>query len=100
MKYDKLVRDRIPKIIQNGGGKAIIHIAGEKEYWQKMKKKLIEEAIEFFENEELKEITDILEILDAICVFKGFDKREIESLKKRRREKRGRFKKRIILEES
>jgi len=42
----------------------------------------------------------LLEVIDAICKFKQFDKKEIAKLKKERAKERGKFNKRIILEES
>lgn len=94
MKYNKLARDRIPEIIERQGGKAIVHVAGREEYWQKLKKKLVEEAIEFVERESIEEMADVSGVIDAICVFKGFDKKELRKVQRRR------AKKRIILEES
>jgi len=100
MRYNKLVRDKIPEYIKSKGGMAIIHIADDKEYWEKLKEKLQEEVKEFSESETLKEITDIQEVIDAICKYKKFNKRKLESLRKKRAKERGLFKKRIILEES
>ena len=70
----KLIRDKIPEIIREKGGKPKIHIAGKKEYWTKLKEKLKEETDEFLESESMVEITDILEIIDAIRAYKKFNK--------------------------
>lgn len=100
MKYNKLVRDKIPQIIRQKGGKPIIHIATKKEYWQKLREKLKEEVSEFIEKGSTKEIADILEVIDAICSFGGVGKKKLLQLKRKRARERGRFKRRIILEES
>lgn len=100
MKYDKLVRDKIPEVIIQNGGKPKTHIAEDDgEYWEKLKNKLLEEVEEFIESEEENEISDILEVLDAIYEFKKFDKNRIEKNKKEKMKKKGSFSKRIILEE-
>jgi len=99
-KYNKLVRDKIPEYIKSKGGLPIIHIAGDVEYWEKLKEKLQEEVQEFLEAENAEEMADILEAIDAICDFKKFDKKEIESIKNKKAKDRGKFKEKIILEES
>ena len=100
MKYKKLVRDKIPEIIRRKGGTPITHIASDSEYWAKLKEKLGEEVAEFLKSEDLGEIADILEVLDAIVDYKGFHKREINNIKKNKAKERGKFKNRIILDES
>jgi len=100
MKYNKLVRDKIPEYIKGKGGVPITHIADEMEYWQKLKEKLLEEIKEFSENENPEEFTDIFEVLDAIADYKGFDKEEVQRIKAEKAEERGKFQKRIILDES
>ncbi|MBW2996710.1 nucleoside triphosphate pyrophosphohydrolase [Candidatus Woesearchaeota archaeon] len=101
MKYNKLVRDRIPEIIEKDNEIPVTHIADEAEYWQKLKEKLKEEVDEFIEGgDEKTELADILEVVHAICDFKQIDKDQLESVRKERAEKRGAFKKRIILDET
>lgn len=100
MEYDKLVRDKIPEIIRQKGGKPITHRADEKEYWQKLREKLIEEVHEFLESESIDELVDILEVIDAIGRVRSFDQKELAELKEKRRQERGGFREKIILEES
>ena len=100
MKYNKLVRDRIPEIIRKKGDAAITHIADEAEYWQKLKEKLLEEVQEFQKDSNVEELADILEIIDAIIDFKKFDREEVQRVKSKKAEERGVFKERIILDES
>ena len=99
-KYNKLVRDKIPEIIRKKGGKAVTHLAGGKEYWKKLKDKLLEEVKEFFKNETTEEFADILEVIEAIRIFKKFDSKKVLALKRKKLRERGGFRKRIILEES
>jgi len=99
MKYNKLVRDKIPEIIKNKGATPITHIANDEEYWQKLKEKLQEEVNEFIEDSNEEELADILEVIHAICDFKNFDKEKLELLRKKKAEEGGGFRERIILDE-
>lgn len=100
MKYDKLVRDKIPEYIRTKGGMPITHIAGDSEYWQKLKEKLLEEIEEFKNEENKEEFADILEVIDAMAEYKGFDFKKVRQIKEKKAEERGRFRDRIILDES
>lgn len=99
-KYDKLVRDKIIKTIKAQGKPCKYYIASEEEYWKKLKEKLLEECNEFIEDNNENEIADILEIIDAICKFKKWKKKDITKIKKQKAKERGKFNKRLILEES
>jgi predicted house-cleaning noncanonical NTP pyrophosphatase (MazG superfamily) len=99
-KYNKLVRDKIPQHIKSLGKPCDYHIANDKEYWLKLKEKLIEEVNEFNKEESKDELADILEVIDAICKFKKYNKKEISKIQKQKRKERGSFNKRIILEKS
>jgi len=100
MKYNKLVRDKIPEYVRKKGGTPVFHIADDAEYWQKLKEKLLEEAEEFNKAENAEEFADILEVLEAISDYKKFSKEEVEKIKREKAEERGKFKERIILDES
>lgn len=100
MKYNKLVRDKIPEYIKSKGGVPITHIADDIEYWQKLKEKLQEEIKEFTEAETIEEMADIMEVIEAMCEFKKFDKNELEKVKNKKADERGKFKNKVILEES
>lgn len=100
MKYNKLIRDRIPEIIKQDGGTAITHIADDEEYWSKLKEKLKEEVDEFLKESNKEELADILEVVYAIRDFLKVDGEKLESLRKDKAEKRGAFKEKIILDET
>jgi len=97
-KYNKLVRDKIPEIISAKGKVAFTHIADGGEYFDKLKDKLREEVDEFISEPSCEELADVLEVVEAIAYHKGYDRKEIERVKVRKRNGRGGFRERIILE--
>lgn len=99
MGYNKLVRDKIPEIIKQKNKIPVIHIAGDDEYLEKLKEKLQEEVSEFLKKNSEEELADILEVIDSICEFKNINKEKLESIRKNKSKEKGKFKKKIILEE-
>ncbi|MBI3255394.1 MAG: nucleoside triphosphate pyrophosphohydrolase [Candidatus Andersenbacteria bacterium] len=100
MQYHKLVRDKIPAVIKKSGSKAVYHIAKSSEYSRKLKEKLTEEVIEFLKSEEIEELADIVEVVEALAVLKKSTLKKVLALKQKKRRERGGFTKRVILEES
>ena len=96
--YNKLVRDKIPEVIESKGLVPTTHIADDKEYRQSLKAKLLEEVDEFLKDENREEIADIIEVLTAIQLYKNFDPAEVETIRQKKAQERGGFKGRIILE--
>lgn len=97
-RYDKLVRDKIPKHITQRGGRAQIHVASRKEYWNKLKEKLLEEAKEFVVRGSLEELADVQEVVAAILTFKRIPRIKLQRVQRKKAAAKGRFRKRIILE--
>ena len=92
MKYNKLVRDKIPEILKQNGTVPVTHVASDDEYWQKLKEKLQEEFDEFMKDSNEEELADILEVIYALCAFKKIGKEKLELLRKEKTETRGGYK--------
>ena len=98
--YNKLIRDKIPGIIAAKGEKAQIHIADDREFLEKAKEKLSEELAEFLDSGEAEELADLLEITYATASALGVSEKELDRIRQEKRDKRGGFAKKIILERS
>ncbi|MBV1822093.1 nucleoside triphosphate pyrophosphohydrolase, partial [Bacteroidales bacterium MSK.15.36] len=61
--YNKLVRDNIPEIIEKDGKKFDIRYAHKEELISLLEAKLQEEAKEFFEDKNLEELADLMEVI-------------------------------------
>ena len=96
--YNKLVRDRIPEIIEESGRTCKTRILDEDEYLEKLDEKLLEEVAEYLADKSLEEMADVLEVLQTISLARGYSLGELESVRKKKAEERGAFRDRIFLE--
>ena len=97
--YNKLVRDRIPEIIASDNGKTCsTRTMQPVEYLKALNKKLQEELQEYLESGEVEELANLEEVLRAILDVKDVSYDDFESIRIKKANERGAFKKRIFLE--
>ncbi len=97
--YNKLVRDRIPEEINNEKGrKCKYRVLNDEEYLKELNKKVLEEANEFVEENSIEELGDLMEVINAIMILKGYNNEQIIKSMETKRNKKGAFKCKIFLE--
>ncbi|QAU13621.1 hypothetical protein EKH57_13345 [Halorubrum sp. BOL3-1] len=96
--FDKLVRDEVPRIIEQNGETPITHSAEGDKYSERLDEKLAEEVTEYLENGEVEELADVLEVLHAIREERGVSLESLRDKRRQKAERRGRFDEGIVLE--
>ena len=96
--YNKLVRDKIPEIIKADGKECKKRILSNDEYIAVLEAKLNEEVAEYQADKNLEEMADVLEVLQAICIARGYSLEELEALRAKKVSERGGFADKIFLE--
>ena len=99
MKYHKLVRDRIPEIIEKQGKLCVTEVLSLDSYIQMVDEKLNEELAEYQESKSLEELADLLEVMEAAVKARGYTWEELLAARDEKRQKRGGFQNRILLKE-
>ena len=95
--YNKLVRDLIPDIIKDSGNECRTRILSDKEYLKMLDAKLDEELLEYHQDQSIEELADLLELIQAAAIARGFTLEELESVRAEKAKKRGGFDKKIFL---
>ena len=100
--YNKLVRDRIPEIIEKDGYIPIIRVLNNDEFKKELEKKLYEEYQEVLcaknSEERIEELSDMLEIISYLANEEGKTIDDVIRASEQKRLKRGGFDKKIFLE--
>lgn len=96
--YNKLVRDKIPEIIEDDGKTCKTRILSDEDYIASLEAKLNEEVAEYQADKNLEEMADVLEVLQAICIARGYSLEELESVRAKKANERGGFADKIFLE--
>ncbi|MES5953645.1 nucleoside triphosphate pyrophosphohydrolase [Bacillus fungorum] len=99
--YNKLVRNKIPQIIKANGKTPATRILNEDEYIEELCKKTQEELTEYIEAktkpDKLEELSDLLELINALAEHEGSTLEEINNIRKKKAEERGGFSNRVFL---
>ena len=97
--YHKLVRDRIPEIIESDGKTCVCETLSDEEYIRLLDEKLNEELAEYQESKSLEELADLLEVMQAVVRARGWTLDELEQVRADKAAERGGFAKKILLKE-
>ena len=98
--YDKLVRDRIPEIIERSGNHCEVEVVSNEVALEYLYKKLNEEVSELLEDKNLEEIADVVEVLFAIGKKYGYSEEDILSKRAEKKAKSGVFDDNIVLKKT
>lgn len=69
-KYNKLVRDRIPEILESSGSTCVTEILSDEDYLRMLDAKLDEELAEYHADQNIEELADLMEVIRACAVLK------------------------------
>lgn len=97
--HNKLVRDRIPEIIEASGKTCVIEVMSTDAYIQALDAKLDEELAEYQQSKSLEELADLLEVMGAVVKARGYTWDDLTRVRKEKRAARGAFDQRIFLKE-
>lgn len=97
--YNKLVRDKIPEIIEADGKTCKTEILSDEAYLRMVDAKLDEELSEYHKEQNIEELADLLEVLYAATLARGYTLEELENVRASKVEKRGAFMEKILLKE-
>ena len=96
-KFNKVIRDKIPEIIQKDGQTCNIQILSDEKFMVEIEKKLSEEVKEYQNDKNPEELSDILEVIYRIAQLRGISKEELEKIRIKKMQDKGGFEKNLFL---
>ncbi len=98
-KVDKLIRDKMPKIMRASGIQVFERVMENDEYLRRLKEKILEEAKEVIASESDKEmreeLADLMEVMLALAKVYGMEFGDIQQAAEQKRVEKGGFDNRI-----
>ena len=98
--YNKAIRDKIPEIIKESGKNCNVKKLDNSEFLIRLEKKLVEELEEYQESKNVEELADILEVIYRISKLKGVVSDELDEIRQKKAEQRGKFDDNLFLVDS
>ncbi|MED3919441.1 nucleoside triphosphate pyrophosphohydrolase [Priestia aryabhattai] len=99
--YNKLVRDKIPTMIEQSGNTFKSRVLQREEYQNELKEKAKEELQEYIEaqthQDAIEELADLLEVMHALAAVHGATPEQLEKVREEKAKERGKFDGRIYL---
>lgn len=95
--YNKLIRDRIPEIIEDAGKDYELETVEGEDYQKALEEKLQEEVNEYRTENNIEELADIMEVIDSLLACHGTTREELEKLRKEKKQERGGFERGLFL---
>ncbi len=95
--YNKLVRDKIPQVIEEDGRKCETSIVSKEQLLPLLEDKLKEEVNEFMQDRNLEELADIMEVAFGLAENLGYSEEDLLKKREEKKEARGGFKEGVFL---
>ena len=96
--YNRLVRDRIPEIIEAMGNIVVWHELDDDSFARALMDSLMRTSQQFAETESLESLSDLLESVDAWLELRGLTMEEVARARTEKRKRCGSFDRRRFLE--
>lgn len=97
--HNKLVRDKIPELIEASGKKCDVSVLQEEEFLEMVDAKLDEELAEYHKDQNIGELADLVEVIYAAARARGYSIEDLEACRIKKADKCGSFTKKFFLKE-
>ena len=99
LQYNKLVRDKIPEIIDASCKTCRTEVLSDDEYLKMLDAKLDEELAEYHKDQNIEELADLVEVIYAAAKARGYSLAQLEAVRAEKASARGAFEKKLLLKE-
>lgn len=96
IKYNELMRDRIPEIIEASRKICKAVVLDDAEYLHMLDSKLDEELAEHHKDQNIEELADLLEVIRSVAIARGYTVEELERVREQKAGKLGTFQRKIF----